>query len=116
MPLPEQLTVLNAKCKSGAQVIQTNSWLVINLMLIGLFALMLFVYVVQMNGITANNYRIKTLTDKISSLNEVNSSLSVSRAVIDDVGIIMEFAKSNNMIKGDGSVALYGDARVAMQR
>src|SRR3989339_71789 len=111
MPLPEQLTVLNAKCKRGSQVIQTNSWLAINLMLIGLF-----VFVIQMNGITANNYRIKTLTDRISLLNETNSSLSVSRTVIDDVGIIMEFAKSNNMIKGDGSVALYGDAGVAMQR
>jgi len=40
----------------------------------------------------------------------------VSRTVIDDVGILMEFAKSNNMIKGDGSVALYGDVGVAMQR
>lgn len=113
MPLPEQLTVYNAKC---VRIIQAESWFVVNAVLVGLFVIMLLVYVMQINGATTKNYRIKLLNDKISSLNDTQSALFASKSAVDDIALIEGYARANSMIKGDGSVALYGDAGVAMQR
>ena len=113
MPLPDKLTVYNP---NNAQIIKSEPWHLVNLTLIGIFVLMLFAYVMQMNSITSKNYQIKLLNGRISSLNESNSVLSVSRSAIDDIDAIDAFAKANNMIKSDGSIAMYGDTGVAMQR
>jgi hypothetical protein len=113
MPLPDKLTVYNLK---GTQITKSEPWHMVNLALLGVFVLMLFIYVMQMNSITSRNYQIKLLNGKISSLNESNSVLSVSKSAIDDLDAIESFAKANNMIKSDGSVAMYGDTGVAIQR
>jgi cell division protein FtsL len=108
------LQTKNQKVKVGA--VSSERWFVVNMVLIALFVIMLFVYVMQMNGITAGNYKIKVLNDKISSLNETHGILMANKVAVENPELILQYAKTNSMIEAGSPVAMYAENDFALKR
>ena len=77
--------------KTQAQPI--NPILVSNVILLGIFGLLLSFYIVQANMIAADKYKVKILNEKLTSLNEVRTSLVAQRSETEDPSELMEFAR-----------------------
>ncbi|HAU08082.1 MAG: hypothetical protein UW46_C0008G0013 [Candidatus Yanofskybacteria bacterium GW2011_GWF1_44_227] len=133
MPLPDQLKV--SSTRNGLSVVgtrlsvigensahakewalQNGYWFTINVVLVGLFVVMLLAYVMQMNVVTAGGYKVKLMNDKIVSLNESNAALMASKSSMEDQSAIISFANSNNMVEAKDSMAMFQSGGVALQR
>lgn len=93
-----------------------NPVLVSNVILLGIAALALSLYIVQANILAADKYKVKVLNEKLLSLNEVRTSLLAQRSVVEDPSGLMEFAKSRNMVEAKNITYLFENGNVALRR
>lgn len=110
MPWPEVMTKLIAR----AQTI--NPILISNILLLGIAGLLLSFYIIQANNIAADKYKIKILGERLTSLNEVRTSLEAQRAEIDNPSGLMEFALSRNMVEAKNITYLFENGNVALKQ
>lgn len=110
MPWPEIMT----KPVICAQTI--DPILISNILLLGIAGLLLSFYIIQANNIAADKYNIKILSEKLTSLNEVKTSLEAQRAEIDNPSELMEFAQSRNMVEAKNITYLFENGNVALRQ
>lgn len=94
---------------------QESFWSLTNIVLLGLFIISLFLYIIQVNVTTSNNYKVRLLNDKISSLNEAHAALMASKLEIENLDLVSTFAKTN-MVEATNTVAMFGESGVALRR
>ena len=134
MPLPDKLTVYNLKTNKESVVtskfinkklsndgatqwdIKHNYFLAINLFLIGIVALSLLFYILETNAITSSNFKISSLNDQMSGLNEIHSSLVVKQNTAQSTSEVINFVVSNNMVESKDVAYMYDDGSVALKR
>ncbi len=85
------------------------------MMIVFAVVLMLVYYVVVANSITAWDYKIQKISEKLLSLNEEGSSLMAQRAHLEDTGLLDSFAKSSNMVEAKNVVYLFENKNVALR-
>lgn len=110
MPWPDAMT------RSDAYAQPINPILVSNVILLGIFGLLLSFYIIQANMIADNKYQIKVLNEKLTSLNEVRTSLAVQRSDIEDPFKLMEFARAKGMVQAKNVTYIFENGNVALQR
>ncbi len=95
---------------------QSNLWAVINITLLVSLALMLFIYVVQMNAIASTSYQTKMISEKISDLSETQAILMANKLIVEGENDVTGFAQSINMEESGTIVSLIEGSGVAFQR
>ena len=87
-----------------------------NLALAALMVVLLIYYVVVANSITAWNYKIQKLSGQLLSLSEIGSSLIAQRAFLESTELLVNFAKTNNMVEAKNVSYLFENKNVALVR
>lgn len=104
---------LASKTREG--VLQFDSTLVLNTMLLAVSALLLVYYIIGANSITSDNYRIKLLIDRLTQFNEEQSNLLAQKASIDESSVIRAFAQTHNMIEAKNISYIFESSNVAQR-
>lgn len=110
MPWPDIMT------KSVAYAQPINPILVSNIFLLGIAGLLLSFYIIQANIIAADKYKIKILNEKLTSLNEVETSLAAQKSEAENPSGLMEFARSRNMVEAKNITYLFENGNVALKQ
>ena len=97
------------------QVQPINPILVSNVILLGIFGLLLSFYIVQANMIAADKYKVKILNEKLTSLNEVRTSLAAQRSGTEDPSELTEFAQARGMVQAKNVTYIFENGNVALQ-
>lgn len=92
-----------------------NPILVSNIILLGVLGLVLSFYIIEANMIATDKYRIKVLDEKLTSLNEVRTSLAAKRSAVEDPSGLMDFAKSHNMVEAKNVTYMFENGNVALR-
>lgn len=82
--------------------IKTMDWTLISILNVGLFsifAVLLFFYVFWINSATSTDFRISSLSEKITALNEMQSTLIAESLSFDNPADTLSFARQNNMVE-----------------
>jgi len=87
-----------------------------NILLLGIAGLLLFFYIIQANVIAADKYKIKILNEKLTSLNEFETSLAVQKSEAENPSELMEFARSRNMVEAKNITYLFENGNVALKQ
>lgn len=87
----------------------------INITLFGVATLLLLYYIMIANLITAKNYKIQTLQDKLETLTEVNSLLISKKLVLESQAALLEFAKSSSLVKAENILYIFENKNVAQR-
>lgn len=87
----------------------------VNILLVGMGVLLLFYYVMMANYIAGTNYRVQTLKDKVSILAEVNSSLMSRKISLESPIVLLEFAKSRNLVEARNISYIFENKNVAQR-
>ena len=93
-----------------------NPILVSNVILLGLFGLLLSFYIIQANIIAADKYKVKILNEKLTSLNEIRTSLAAERSETEDPSELMEFARAKGMIEAKNITYIFENGNVALRQ
>lgn len=102
--------------KTNIQIQSLNPVFISNIILLGIAALALSFYIIQANMIATDKYEIKILGEKLTSLNEVLTTLSVQRSQAEDPSALMEFARSRNMIEAKNITYIFENGDVALRQ
>ena len=86
-----------------------------NIMLFGVASLLLFYYVVMANSIASKNYKTQTLRNKIQALSETNSGLMAQKLVLETPTVLLEFAKSHNLVEANNISYVFENKNVAQR-
>lgn len=120
MPYPEKVAV---QSKLSEQTIKQysgsrdfNRVALFNIAMSAVVAALLLFYVIDTNEITANNYKIKLLNDKLLVLNETTTKLTINKNYFDNSARVLEFAQGQNMIEARNISYLFENGAVAIQR
>ena len=100
--------------QANSHLQKLNPILVSNLILFGVLGLILSFYIIEANMIATDKYRIKVLDDKLTSLNEVRTSLAARRSAVEDPSGLMDFAKSHNMVEAKNTTYIFENGNVAL--
>lgn len=92
-----------------------NPILVSNVILIAVFGLLLSFYIIQANMIAADKYQVKFLNEKLTSLNEVRTSLAAQRSETEDPSELMEFARAKGMVEAKNITYIFENGNVALR-
>ncbi len=87
----------------------------INLMLFGVASLLLFYYVMMANSVTAKNYQVQVLRDKLEILTESNSSLASKKIAMESQNALIEFANSSGLVKAGNILYIFENKDVAQR-
>ena len=98
------------------QIQPINPILVSNVILLGLFGLLLSFYIIQANIIAADKYKVKILNEKLTSLNEIRTSLAAERSETEDPSELMEFARAKGMIEAKNITYIFENGNVALRQ
>ena len=98
-----------------AEIQPVNPILASNMILLGIAVLVLSFYIIQANTIAADKYNIKVLGDRLTSLNEVLTSLSVQRSQTEDPSGLTKFAVSHNMVEAKNITYIFENGDVAQR-
>jgi len=85
----------------------------VNLVFVGMAALLMMYYVVMANSVASKNYRVQTLRDKIESLAETNSSLMSKKLSLESPAVLTEFALAQNLEEVKNTVYIFENKDVA---
>jgi len=102
--------------KNNTQSATIDPILVANVILLGVVGLLLSFYIVQANMIAADKLKIKTLNERLTSINESKTSLAAEVSELDDPSELMEFAKENGMVQASKVTYIFENGNVALQR
>ncbi|MBI2064163.1 MAG: hypothetical protein HYT66_00405 [Candidatus Yanofskybacteria bacterium] len=97
------------------QIQPINPILVSNVILLGIFGLLLSFYIIQANIIAADKYKVKILNEKLTSLNEIRTSLAAERSETEDPSELMEFARAKGMIEAKNITYIFENGNVALK-
>jgi len=87
----------------------------INIMFIGIVSLLLFYYVMMANVVSAENYRMQTLRDKIEMLADTNVGLMNQKLLLENPNTLFEFAKSHGLIEAKNISYIFENKNVAQR-
>jgi len=87
----------------------------VNLTLIGVAFLLLFYYVMMANSVTAKNYKVQTLQDKLGTLTEANSLLIAKKLVLENSASLLEFARSASLVKAGNILYIFENKNFAQR-
>ena len=100
--------------RKNINTIQTkDAVLWVNIVLFGMATMLMFYYVVMANSITAKNYKVQTLRDKLEVLTETNSSLISKKLALESSASLLEFARSSNLVKAGNIFYIFESKNVA---
>ena len=102
--------------KTNIQILSINPILISNVTLLAVLGLVLSFYIIEANMMAADKYSIKVLDEKLTSLNEVRTSLSAKRSVTEDPSGLMDFAKSHNMVEAKNVTYMFENGNVALRQ
>ncbi len=102
--------------KTNIQILSINPILISNVTLLAVLGLVLSFYIIEANMMAADKYSIRVLDEKLASLNEVRTSLSAERSVIEDPSGLMDFAKSHNMVEAKNITYIFENGNVALRQ
>lgn len=100
---------------TSTQIQPINPILVSNVILIAVFGLLLSFYIIQANMIAADKYQVKFLNEKLTSLNEVRTSLAAQRSETEDPSELMEFARAQGMVEAKNVTYIFENGNVALR-
>lgn len=63
-----------------------------------------------------DKYQIKVLDEKLTSLNEVRTSLAAKRSAVEDPSGLMDFAKGHNMVEAKNVTYIFENGNVALRQ
>ena len=89
---------------------------IFNVVLFLIAGLLVIYYIVQANIISASNYKISMLNQKLELLNEIHGSLAAQKSSMEDLARVLEFALSQNMVETENTTYLFESGNVALQR
>lgn len=101
--------------KNNVQIQPINPILVSNVLLLGIVGLLLSFYIVQANMIAADKYKVGALNEKLTSLNEVKTSLSAEMSEIEDPSELAEFARATGMVQASNVTYIFENGNVALR-
>lgn len=102
--------------RKNINTIQTkDAVLWVNIVLFGMAALLMFYYVIMANSVTAKNYKVQTLRDKLEVLTEANSSLISKKLALESSASLLEFARSSNLVKAGNIFYIFESKNVAQR-
>ena len=122
MPLPNKVKSFSVIAmspiiaQSGVKTLNKTSNVFVyglNILLVSLALVLALVYVWQANIIAADNYKIKTLTEKINSLEEQN--VASASGLTNDPSMIAEFAQNHNMVQATDVVHIFERGAVSVR-
>lgn len=87
-----------------------------NIALVGVGALLLLVYVLQANAITANQYRIQHLDEEVSALSQLYMALDKERADLGETQLLTTFALEYGMVEAANVSYVFEGNAVAYRR
>ncbi|MBI2065002.1 MAG: hypothetical protein HYT62_03060 [Candidatus Yanofskybacteria bacterium] len=87
----------------------------INIVFAGIASLLLFYYVMMANVVSAENYRIQTLRDKIELLAETNGDLMNQKLLLENPNVLFEFAKSHGLVEAKNISYIFENKNVAQR-
>ena len=87
----------------------------VNITLLGIAALLLFYYVMMANSVTAKNYRVQTLQDKLETLTETNSLLVSKKLILESPAALLEFARSSGLVKASNVLYIFENKNIAQR-
>ncbi len=97
------------------QIQPVNPILVSNVLLLGVFGLLLSFYVIQANIMAADKYKVKILNEKLMSLNEIRTSLTAERSETEDPSELMGFVRAKGMIEAKNVTYIFENGNVALK-
>ena len=89
--------------------------LVSNVILIGVVGLLLSFYIIQANMIAADKYKAKALDGRLTSLNEIKTSLVAEISKIEDPSELMKFARANGMVEAKNITYIFENGNIALR-
>ena len=89
--------------------------LVSNVILLGIFVLLLSFYIIQANMIAADKFRTGALKEKLASLNEVKTSLAAEMSGTEDPSELAEFARERGMVQALNVIYVFENGNVALR-
>ncbi|OGY66368.1 MAG: hypothetical protein A3I89_00910 [Candidatus Harrisonbacteria bacterium RIFCSPLOWO2_02_FULL_41_11] len=87
----------------------------VNISLIGISLLLLFYYVMMANAITAKDYLVNVLREKVESLTVENVDLMSAKLAMETPAKLLEFASTKNLIKASGILYIFENKNVAQR-
>ena len=87
----------------------------VNITMIGITILLLLYYVMIANTITAKNYKVQTLRDKLEVLAEINGALMSKKISLESPTAILEFAKAQSLVEARNIVYIFENRNVAQR-
>ena len=87
-----------------------------NVFLAAAAAVLLVFYIVHINGISADTYRLSQLNGRLAALNEATSTLTAGVPAVQDPSLLVEFAAGHNLVPAGDIVHLFENGAVALNR
>lgn len=73
-------------------------------------------YIIQINGISGDTYRLTTLNGRLATLNETGSALADRQPLAQDPGFLADFASRRAMVPARDVVYLFENGTVAINQ
>ena len=89
---------------------------VLNMFLTAIFIFLTMYFIIVSNHITASNYKIGLLNEKLFGLIEINGVLTAEKLLIEDSSAILDFAVNHNMLEAKYVTHIFEDSDVAALR
>lgn len=87
----------------------------VNISLLGVASLLLFYYVMMANSVAAKNYKVQTLRNKLEAMSEINGSLMSQKLALESPAMLLEFARSNDLVEARNIVYIFENSNVAQR-
>jgi hypothetical protein len=111
---PNIVTVSNHASAKELKHKSTKTVFAINTAMLLIAGFLMVYYVIQANIIAASNYKINALSQQLESLNEIRGSLAAQKSSMEDLGRVLSFALSQNMVEAKNAVYLFENGDVAL--
>ena len=87
-----------------------------NIVLVGVATLLLFYYIMMANVVTAKNYKVQILKDKLEVLAETNGVLMARKLSLESPSSLIEFAKSRSLVEAKNILYIFENNSNVAQR
>jgi len=87
----------------------------VNIALATLICVLLAYYIIVANSIASWSYRVEKLSQQLFSASEVSSTLMAQRSSLESTGLLVNFAKTNNMVEAQNVLYLFENKNVALR-
>ncbi len=95
-------------------IAQPSPLVLLNVALVGAVLALLAYFVVTTNAVTAREYSLRSLNDRLTSMQEKHSELAAEQNLLGDHATVLQFAQTHQMVEAHEVVRVIAPSAVAL--